>query len=255
MLLILLKSDLQNMLSDLRINRDMSNSSLSSYSAFAHWKLCVPPWLGAIEAQWFWLQPELEARDQGDSPMLTVVGCHWGSVILTSARIGSLGLGRSPYSHCGWVPLRPSDSDFSQNWKPGTGEIPLLSLWLGTIEVQWFGLQPELEAWDRRDCPTLTVVGHHWGPVILTSARIGSLGPGRFPYSHCGWAPLRPSDSDFSQNWKPGTGESHTLTVVGNHWGPVIPTSARIGSLGPGRFPLLSLWLGAIEAQWFLGWL
>jgi hypothetical protein len=24
------------------------------------------------------------------------------------------------------VPLRPSDSDFSQNWKPGIGEIPLL---------------------------------------------------------------------------------------------------------------------------------
>jgi hypothetical protein len=38
--------------------------------------------------------------------------------------------------HCSWAPLRPSDSDFSQNWKPGTGEIPLLSLWLGAIEAQ-----------------------------------------------------------------------------------------------------------------------
>jgi hypothetical protein len=28
--------------------------------------------------------------------------------------------------------------------------------------------------------------------AILTSARIGSLGPGRFPYSHCGWTPMRP---------------------------------------------------------------
>jgi hypothetical protein len=51
----------------------------------------------------------------------------------------------------------------------------------------------------------ITVVGCHWGPVILTSARIGSTGPERFPYSHCGWAPLRPSDSDFSHNWKHGT--------------------------------------------------
>jgi hypothetical protein len=97
--------------------------------------------------------------------------------------------------HCGWEQLRPRDFDFSQNWKPGTGEIPLLSLWLGAIEAQWFRLQHELEA----------------------------QGPGRFPYSHCGWEQLRPMDSDFSQNWKPGTGEIH----------------------------LLSLWLGAIEAQWF----
>jgi hypothetical protein len=106
---------------------------------------------------------------------------HWGPVILTLARFGSPGPGRFPYSHCGWVPLRPSDSDFSQNWKPGTGEIPLLSLWLGAIE--------------------------HWGPVILTSARFGSPGPGKFPYSHCGWVSLRPSDSDFGQIWKPRTGE------------------------------------------------
>jgi hypothetical protein len=203
-------------------------------------------WLGAIEAQWFRLQPELEAWDRRDSPTLTVVECHWaGQVIPTSARIGSLGPGRFPCSHCGGVPLRPSDSDFSKNWKPGTREIPLLSLWwgaiieaqwfrlqpeleawdreipllslwLGTIEAQWFRLLPELEAWDQGDSPTLTVVPN--------SARIGSLGPGRFPYSHCGGVPLlRPSDSEFSQNWKPVTGE----------------------------IPLLSLWLGAIEAQWF----
>jgi hypothetical protein len=128
-------------------------------------------------------------------------------VIPTSARIGSLGPGRFPYSHCGWTSLRSSDSDFCQNWRPGTGEIPLLSLWLGIIEVQWFRLLPELAAWDRGDSPTLTVAGRHWGPVIQTSARIGSPGPGRFPYSHCGWASLRSSDSDFGQNWKPGTGE------------------------------------------------
>jgi hypothetical protein len=180
-------------------------------------------WLGATEAQWFRLRPELEARDRGDSPTLTVVGCHWGPLIPTSARIGSPGPGRFPYSHCGWVPLRPSDSDFSQNWKPRTGEIPLLSLWLGATEAQWFRLRPELEAWDQGDSPTLTVVGCHWGPVIRTSARIGSPRPGRFPYSHCGWVPLRPSDSDFGQNWKPRTRE----------------------------IPLLSLWLGTIEAQWF----
>jgi hypothetical protein len=144
---------------------------------------------------------------------ITAVGCHWGPVIQTSARIGSPGPGRSPYSHCGWVPLRPSDSDFSQNWKSRTGKIPLLSLWLGAIEAQWFRLQPELEAQDREDAPTLTVVGCHWGPVIQTSARIGSPGPGRSPYSHCGWVPLRPSDSNF----------------------------ARIGSLGPGKSPTLRM--------------
>jgi hypothetical protein len=113
--------------------------------------------LGAIEAQWFWLLPELEARarDQGDFPTLTAVGCHWGPVILTSARIGSPGPGRFPYSHCSWVPLRPSDSDFGQNWKPGTREIPLLSLQFGAIEAQWFRHRPELEARDRGDSPTL----------------------------------------------------------------------------------------------------
>jgi hypothetical protein len=134
---------------------------------------------------------------------------YWGPEIPTSARIGSPGPGRFHYTHCGWVPLRPSDSDFSQNWKPRTGEIPLLSLWLGAIEAQWFWLQPELGAQDRGDSHTLTVVGCHWGPDIPTSARIGSPGPGRFPYSHC----------------------------VGCHWGPVILISARIGSPGPGRFP------------------
>jgi hypothetical protein len=111
------------------------------------------------------------------------------------------------FAHCGWAALRPSHSDFGQNWRHGTGEIPLLSLWLGTIEAQWFRLRPELEARDRGDYPTLTVVGYHWGPVILTSARIGGTGPGRLPYSHCGWAALRPSDSDFGQNWRHGIRE------------------------------------------------
>jgi hypothetical protein len=176
---------------------------------------------------WFRLRPELEAWGRGDSPTLTVVGCHWGPVILTSARIGSLGPGRFPYSHCGWVPLRPCDPDFSQNWKPRPGEIPLLSLWLGAIEALWSWLQPELEAQARGDSPTLTAVGCHWGPVIPTLARIGSLGPGRFPYSHCGWAPLRTSDSDFGQNWKPGAGEIPLLSLwlgtdsdFGQNWKP-----------------------------------
>jgi hypothetical protein len=175
----------------------------------------------AHEAQWL---ARTWKPGTGEIPLLSLwSGAIEAHVMLTSARIGSLGPRRYPYSYYGWVPLRPSDFDFRENWKPGTGEIPLLSLWLGAIETQWFWLQGELEAWDRGDSPTLTVVGCHWGPVILTKARIGSLGPGRFPYSHCGWVPLRPSDADFSQNWKPGTGE----------------------------IPQLSLWLGAIEAQWF----
>jgi hypothetical protein len=59
------------------------------------------------------------------------------------------------------------------------------SLWLGAIETQWFWLLwPELEAQDRGDSLTLTMVGCHWDPVIRTTlARIGSPGPGRFPYS------------------------------------------------------------------------
>jgi hypothetical protein len=71
------------------------------------------------------------------------------------------GPGRFPYSHSSWLPLRPShasDSDFSQNWSPGHGEITLLSLWLGAIYAQWFRLQPELEAQDRGNYPTLTAV-------------------------------------------------------------------------------------------------
>jgi hypothetical protein len=123
-----------------------------------------------IEVQWFRLQPEFESQDRRDSPT------HWGSVIQTSARIGSPGQGRFPH------PLS-SDSDFSQNWKPRTEEIP------PPIEVQWFRLQPELEAQDRGDSPTLTGGG---------------------------WAPVRSSDSDFGQNWKPRTGE--------------IPYSLRLGT-------------------------
>jgi hypothetical protein len=120
---------------------------------------------------------------------ITAVGCHWDPVIQTSARIGSLWVwpGRFPYSHCGRVPLRPSDTDFSQNWKPVsvTREMPLLSLRSGAIETQWYRLQPELEACecDQGDSPTITAVGCHWDPVIQTSARIGSHGPGRCPYS------------------------------------------------------------------------
>jgi hypothetical protein len=83
--------------------------------------------LGAIEAQWFPLPVRIGSPRPGRFHYLTVVGCHWGPVIPTS----------------------------SQNWKPETGEIPLLSLWLGAIEAQWFPL-----------------------PV-----GIGSPGPGRFPYT------------------------------------------------------------------------
>jgi hypothetical protein len=70
--------------------------------------------------------------------------------------------------------IEPIDSEFSQNWKPRIVEIPLLSLWLGAIEAQWFRIQPELEARDRGDSPTctITVIGSHWGPVIPNSARI-----------------------------------------------------------------------------------
>jgi hypothetical protein len=88
---------------------------------------------------------------------------YWGPVIPTMGRIGSQIPGRFPYSHCGWASLRPSDSDYGQNWKTETGEIPLLSLRLGVIEAEWFRLWPgaELEARDRGDSPTLIAVGRH----------------------------------------------------------------------------------------------
>jgi hypothetical protein len=117
---------------------------------------------------------ELEAWERGDSPN------QWGSI------------------EAQWFWLRPE----LEAWDRGNSP----TRW-GAIEAQWLWLRPELEARDQGDSPSLTVVGHHYGPVILTSARIGSLGPGRFPYS------------------------------VGNHWGPVILTSARIGSPGLRRFP------------------
>jgi hypothetical protein len=55
-------------------------------------------------------------------------------------------------------------------------------------------------------------------PVILTLARIGSPGPGRFPHSHCGSVPFRPSVRPQLEAWTR-------------------------------EIPLLSLWLGAIEAR------
>jgi hypothetical protein len=96
--------------------------------------------LGAIEAQWFRLRPELEARDQqGDSPTLTVVGCHWGPVI----------------------PTRPE----LEAWDRGDSHtVTAVGYHWGTL----IPTQPELEARDRGDSPTVTVVGCHWGPVIPT---------------------------------------------------------------------------------------
>jgi hypothetical protein len=147
-----------------------------------------------FETQWFRHQTELESRDWWDSPTLTDVGCHWGPVIPISARIGSPGLGRFPYSHCCWVPWgpaiptsarigRPGPGKFPYShccWVPlrrsdsntariGTGEIPLLSLWLGG---HWGPVIPTLSGmWSQGDPPTLTAVGRHWGPVISTLAR------------------------------------------------------------------------------------
>jgi hypothetical protein len=60
-----------------------------------------------------------------------------------------------------------------------------------------------------------------------------------------GWVPPRPSDSKFDQNWKPRTREIPILSVVGCHRGPVIPTSTRIGSPGPGRFLYFFEWFAA----------
>jgi hypothetical protein len=170
---------------------------------------------------------------------ITVVGCHWGSVILTSTRIGS----------------------------PRTGEIPLLSLWLG----HWGPVilsSTRIGSPDRGDFPTLTMWLGHWGPVILTSTRIGSPDRGDFPTLTV-VGPLRPSDSDFDQDWKPRperfpyshcgwaieaqwfwlrpgleaqTGEISLLSLWLGHWGPVILSSTRIGSPERRDFPTHFQW-------------
>jgi hypothetical protein len=88
----------------------------------------------------------------------------------------------------------------------------------------------------------ITAFGHHRGPVIRTSNRIGIQGPEISPYSYCGWAPSRPSNSDFDQNWNPGTENIPLLLLLLSARGPVIRTSTR-------NIPLLLLRLGAIEAQ------
>jgi hypothetical protein len=87
-----------------------------SRSGFAHWALCKV-------GHSFRLQPELEAWDQGDSP----THCGWVPLSHSDSDFSpnwNLGPGRFPYSHCGWVPLRPSDSDFSPNWSLGPGRFP-----------------------------------------------------------------------------------------------------------------------------------
>jgi hypothetical protein len=68
--------------------------------------------------------------------------------------------------------------------------------------------------WSRLLPVSSSAFAYHcsWIPLRLRS-ELEAQGPGRFPYSHCSWAPLRSSDS--------------------------------------ARIPLFSLWLGAIEAQWF----
>jgi hypothetical protein len=180
--------------------RDIPKSFKWNSSSELHWALCVSLQLGAIEAQWFGLQPELAAQDQGDSPTLTVVGCHWGPVILSSARIGSPWPGRFPYSHCGWVPLRPSDSDFSQNWQPMTGEIPLLSLWLGAIEAQWFRLQPELAAQDRGYSPILQMIARGLLGAWITGSpytRVSYSGGGFTPSMNLTWGGGIPHQFEF----------------------------------------------------------
>jgi hypothetical protein len=122
---------------------------------------------------------------------ITVVRCHWGPVIprvrvedtsttafvhwalCVSLRLGAIeaqwfrGSGlktllqlrlfieRYVY-HCGWMPLRPSDPE-GQGWRH--------VLYVRSLSVL-----------------CISVFGCHWGPVIQASVRIGTPGPGRFPY-------------------------------------------------------------------------
>jgi hypothetical protein len=85
------------------------------------------------------LQPELEGWDWGDSLTLTVVGCQW--VRLSESRLQpeleARDRGDFPTLTVVGRQWGPVSLDFNQNWKPGTEEIPLLSQWLGAIEAQW----------------------------------------------------------------------------------------------------------------------
>jgi hypothetical protein len=189
---------------------------------------------------------------QGDSQTLTVVGSHWGPVIPTSARIGSPGPGRFTDSHCGWVPLRPSDSDFGQNWKPETGRFT-------DSHCGWVPLRPSDSDFSQNWKPETGrfTDSHHcgWVPLRLSDSDFGQNWKpetGRFTDSHCGWVPLmRPSDSDFGQNWKPETGR---FTDSHCGWAPLRPSDSDFcqnWKPRTGEIHRLSLWLGAIEIQWF----
>jgi hypothetical protein len=72
-------------------------------------------------------------------------------------------------------------------------------------------------------------------------------GTGEIPLLSLRLGAIRPSGSNFDQNWKPGTGEipllSLRLGAIEAQWFQLRPVLEAI--------PLLSLWLGAIEAQWF----
>jgi hypothetical protein len=132
-----------------------------------------------------------------------VVGHHWGPAILTLARIGSPGPMRFPYSHCGWASLRPSDSNFGQNWKPGTREIPLLSLWLGIIEASLR--------------PSDSNFGQNWKP-----------GTSKIPLPSL----TDPNGSFRCMNHKPSTHHSAIDKPVELHWHA---RNLNPGSFDPGR--------------------
>jgi GTPase SAR1 family protein len=55
-----------------------------------------------------------------------------GEIVTTIPTIGTFLFHHSPIEHCPyhsvWAPLRPSDSDLGQNWKPRSREISLLYL-------------------------------------------------------------------------------------------------------------------------------
>jgi hypothetical protein len=136
------------------------------------------------QASWFWLWPELEAQERGDSPGLLCLNeilhsliehCAYqcGRVPLrpSDSDLGQNWKPRTRGIHCSWVPLRPSDSDFSQNWKRRTREIP--------------------QAYNV------------WKIFFIHS-------------SHCGWVPLRlmHRDSEFARIWSPGLGKSPSKVWV-----------------------------------------
>jgi hypothetical protein len=90
----------------------------------------------------------------------------------------------------------------------------------------------------------ITAVGHHWGPVIQTSARIGSPGSGRFPYFQ-----MIPKGSFWCMNIRQSTNHSAFDKPVALHWWTCRDKVIGTTRTNPGSWDVLTNW-----NWWSLTW-